>query len=231
MPQRLKARVVEKKNLAGTAVLVRFVFDEEFFFTPGQYVSLKVADDGSRRSYSIASVPDGKEIELLVDTAPMGLGSKFILGLKEGDSVEVLGPIGSFTVSEPKNNKILFVATGSGIVPFRPMIMDLLEKKKFGGEVYLHWGMRHIKDLFWVDDFKELARAFPNFKFDVVLSQPEGEWRACSGHVNDCLMKHKPDWEGFEAYLCGSQQMIADVAVLLEKLGVQKKDIHFEKFF
>ncbi|MBI1871958.1 hypothetical protein HYS10_00910 [Candidatus Collierbacteria bacterium] len=111
------------------------------------------------------------------------------------------------------------------------MIYDLLEKKSFKDEVHLDWGMRHEEDLFWIDEFKELEKNYPNFKFDIVLSKPTAEWYACSGHVGDCLIKHRPSWEGWEAYLCGSQQMIADVAVLLEKLKVKKEDIHFEKFF
>jgi len=225
------AKLTEKKNLAGNYWSLRFEFAEEFPFTAGQYVSLKVDESGARRSYSIASKPDGREIELVIDTTPMGVGSKFALGLNVGDEVEVMGPVGHFRVSEPKNNKVLFVATGSGIVPLRSMILDLLETNKFGGEVHLDWGMRHIKDLFWVDEFKELERAFPNFKFDAVLSKPEGGWLACFGHVNDCLLKHKSNWEGWEAYICGGQQVIADVAALLEKLMVKKEDIHFEKFY
>lgn len=228
---KLIAKLTEKKNLAGNNWLFRFTFEEDFIFTPGQYVSLKVSQDGARRSYSIASLPDGREIELVVDVTPMGLGSKFLLGLNVGDEVEALGPVGHFRVAEPKYNKVLFVATGSGIVPFRPMILDLLERKKFSGEIHLDWGMRFIKDLYWVEEFKELERSFPNFEFDAVLSKPEGEWLECSGHVNDCLLKHKQTWEGWEVYLCGSQQMIADVASLLEKMGVKKEDIHFEKFF
>lgn len=228
---RLMAKLIEKRNLAGNFWLFRFGFEEDFVFTTGQYVSIKVSPEGMRRSYSIGSLPNGKEIELIVDISPMGVGTNFLSKLNIGDEVEMMGPMGHFRVAEPKYNKVLFVATGSGIVPFKAMIADLLERQKFVGEIYLSWGMRHIKNLFWVDEFKEMERSFSNFEFDPVLSQPEGEWSACSGHVNDCLVKHKPTWVGWEAYICGGQKMIADVAALLEKLGVKKGDIHFEKFF
>lgn len=224
------AKVVEKSNPAPSYWFLKLGFEEDFFFTPGQYVSLKVLPDGTRRSYSIASPPDGKAIGLLVDVTPMGMGSKFLLALNVGDEVEVLGPLGHFVLKEPVK-KILFVATGSGIVPFWPMIYDLLEKRGFKDEIHLDWGMRHEEDLFWIDEFNDLQKRYPNFKFDVVLSKPTAEWYACSGHVGDCLIKHRPSWEGWEAYLCGNQKMIMEVGSLLQKMGVKLEDVHFEKFF
>ena len=229
-PQKLTAKVTKKENLAKDCWLVTFEFPDDYPFLAGQYVSLKVAEDGTRRSYSIASAPGGKVIELLVDVGPMGAGSRYILGLKLGDSVEVLGPLGRFTLP-PSPKKVLFVATGSGIVPFRPMIRELLEKRGFTDEIHLDWGMRYEEDLFWIDEFKKLEADHPNFKFDVVLSKPTKEWYACSGHVNDCLIKHRVSWEGWEAFLCGNQEMIEEVVATLSGLGVRREDVHFEKFF
>ena len=230
MPQTSSAKVIKKENLAKDFWLVTFEFENDYPFLAGQYVSLKVAADGTRRSYSIASAPNGKRLQLMVDVGPMGVGSKYILGLEVGDNVEVLGPLGRFILGEATKN-VLFVATGSGIVPFRPMIRELLEKRSFTDEIHLDWGMRYEEDLFWTDEFKKLETDHANFKFDVVLSKPTKEWSACSGHVNDCLVKHKASYLGWEAYLCGSQQMIGEVAALLSGLGVAKEDIHFEKFF
>ena len=225
------AKIIDKRNLAGPFWLIKLQLDDDFLFQPGQYVSVKVAEDGSRRSYSIASSPDGKTLELLVDVAPMGLGSKFFLATKVGELIEILGPIGIFKVSPPKYGQVLFVATGSGIVPFKPMIKDLLEKQKFGGKVILQWGMRHEKDLFWIEEFKAMREKYPNFIFDVVLSQPEGEWLDCSGHVEDCLTKHNESWAGWESYICGNQKMIMEVGGLVQKMGMKLEDVHFEKFF
>ena len=229
-PQKLTAKVTKKENLAKDCWLVTFEFPDDSPFLAGQYVSLKVAEDGTRRSYSIASAPGGKVIELLVDVGPMGAGSRYILELKPGDSVEVLGPLGRFTLP-PSPKKVLFVATGSGIVPFRPMIHELLEKRSFTDEIHLDWGMRYEEDLFWIDEFKKLETDHPNFKFDVVLSKPTKEWSACSGHVNDCLIKHRASYLGWEAFLCGNQQMIEEVTATLSGLGVRREDIHIEKFF
>ena len=230
MPQIFNGLIVKKVNLAGNYWQFTLEFPVKFAFFAGQYVSVKVAGDGTRRSYSIASAPDGNQIELLIDVGPMGLGSKYFLSLNEGDTIEALGPLGRFTLG-PSLKRVLFVATGSGIVPFRPMIRELLEGRGLADEIHLNWGMRHEEDLFWMDEFKKLETGHANFKFDVVLSKPTKEWSACSGHVNDCLVKHKASYLGWEAYLCGSQQMIAEVTDVLMKLGVKQEDIHFEKFF
>ncbi|MBI3954411.1 hypothetical protein HY333_00025, partial [Candidatus Collierbacteria bacterium] len=124
-------KVASKKKLVGDYWQLALEFPDRFDFLAGQYVSLKVDEAGIRRSYSIASKPNGKMIDLLVNVGPMGVGSRYVLGLKEGDGVEVLAPVGKFVVDESKmmngKNK-LFIATGSGIAPFRSMVMDLLTR-------------------------------------------------------------------------------------------------------
>ena len=96
IPERIIGKVEYKENLAGSNYLVRIGFEKKVDFTPGQYASLKVSEDGVRRSYSVASLPGERVIDLLVDVSPMGVGSKYILGLKVGDHVEILGFLGKF---------------------------------------------------------------------------------------------------------------------------------------
>lgn len=236
MPQTLSAKVSKKLNLIGNYWLVVLEFQNAFEFLAGQYVSLKVAEDGSRRSYSIASAPDANTIELLVDVTPMGLGSKYLLSLKEGDGVEAMGPVGIFTlaINNPKSNK-LFIATGSGIAPMRSMIRDLLLKNKYQGEVQLIWGMRHEKDLFWQEEWQQLNRDYANFFYQVILSKPGDHWHGECGHVGDCLRNgfvvKVADLSTWDFYLCGSQEMIIETGAYLASKGVAKESIHFEKFF
>jgi len=236
MPEITKGVLIKKVNLAGSYWLFSLEFTAVFSFLSGQYVSIKVADDGSRRSYSIASAPGGKVIEMLVDVGPMGLGSKFFLSLTEGDAVEVMGPMGIFILATEKvmNNK-MFIATGSGIAPMMSMIGDLLKNKKHVGEIKLVWGMRHEEDLFWMDEWKKLKEGFPNFSYEVVLSKPGEHWHGSCGHVGDCLREgfivNVASLSGWEFYLCGGQEMIRETGGYLVGKGVAKEDIHFEKFF
>lgn len=233
-PDRLLGKVVFKENLAGPNWLVRIEFDRKLGFTPGQYTSLKVSDEGMRRSYSIASLPGENRIDLLVDVTPMGVGSKYILGLKVGDPVEVLAFLGRFVVNpdllfEAKN--ILFVATGTGIAPFKPMIEDLLYKKHFPGEIRLVWGMRFEQDLYWIKEFDNIKRDFENFKFDLVVSKPSDDWPGYRGHVDSVVNELAQDFEKTLVYLCGSPHMIVDMTVKLKEKGVPERNVFYEKYF
>lgn len=236
MPTTSNTKVTKKQNLAGNYWLFTLEFQNPFDFSAGQYVSIKVSPDGMRRSYSIASAPDGNTIDLLLDVTPGGVGSKYFMALKEGDIVEAMGPVGIFTLAtkSPKVNK-LFIATGSGIAPMRSMIRDLLIKNKYQGEIQLIWGMRHEEDLFWQEEWQQLNRDYANFTYHVVLSKPGEHWHGECGHVGDCLRNgfiiKETDLSSWEFYLCGGQEMIMEMGAFLAGKGNTKEDIHFEKFF
>lgn len=234
--------VTEKINLAGPNWLIKFEFESDINYEAGQYLSLKVSETGERRSYSIASRSNGptspeatkgqvKQLELMVDVAPMGVGSRYVLGLKVGDKVEALCPMGTFSAQQSEVSsqlKMLFVATGSGIVPMKPIIEDLLIDKKYQGKMQLLWGMRHEEELYWVDEFRQLEKGHPNFEFRLVLSQGGSSWGGKRGHVADVF---DDSYDGWCAYICGNKEMIAQTAAKLETIGVKKENIHFEKFY
>ena len=234
-PQQITAAVDHSRRLAGNFLSIAFKPETKLEYQAGQYLSLKVNDEGERRSYSLASWPSQPDLELLVDTTPMGKGSRFVLDLKPGDEVSILFPLGRFTIEDTvgqiSDRKLLFVGTGSGIVPLRSMIHSLLEDKKYLGEIHLHWGMRYQQDLFWVKEFEKLSEEYPNFKADITLSQADDRWHACQGHVNDCLVKHYQSLAGWSAFMCGNKVMIEEVSKLLEEKGMASSQIFHEKFY
>ena len=175
--KKMLGKVIYKANLAGNTWLLGIDLEENADFLPGQFVSLKVNEEGLRRSYSLASMPGGKKIELVIDVTPMGVGSKYIIGLDVGDTVEVLGFMGRFILNEESlklKEGVIMVATGSGIVPFRPIIEELLVKRNYQGSVRLIWGMRYEKDLFWIKEIDKFQRDFDNFHFDIVFDGSAG---------------------------------------------------------
>jgi len=229
----MSGRVIYKDNLTESTWILGIELDEEAAFLPGQYVSLKVSKEGLRRSYSIASMPGSKSIELVIDVTPMGVGSKYILSLKVGDSVEVLGFLGKFVVDESVLNsckEIIMVATGSGIVPFRPMIEDLLLVKAYKGSVKLIWGMRHEKDLYWIKEMDKYQREYDNFHFEIALSKPEGDWPGVRGHVGDVIKTINCNWKDTAAYLCGNPEMIIEIKEILIEQGVLGEKILLERY-
>jgi ferredoxin-NADP reductase len=201
-------------------------------FVAGQYVSFAVSDQGHRRSWSICSSPSiDHGFEIVIDPAPMGVGTQFLQSMKPGDEAQVLGPLGRFVIDESgAEQAIVFIATGVGITPFRSMILDLLQVKNDQRPMTLYWGLRHAEDLIWQDEFQELSAHFKNFRFHPVLSRAAQEWPLCRGRVTDCLSIHAlPENAGY--YLCGNDQMITDVRSLLEGKGVAPERIHREKFY
>ncbi len=233
-PQQMKAILTDKQifNDKFTQYSFGLVQPHIMEFDPGQYVSIVVDATGDRRSYSIASKPENKDaFELLIDHTPCGVGCQFLSSLQIGQEVDVMGPMGRFVfVPGGTEEELVFVATGSGIAPFRSMIMSMLQEGTERRPMTLYWGMRYVEELFWLDEFQDLAESFSNFKFHPVISRAIEEWPLCRGRVTDCLNIHQIPINA-AYYLCGNAKMIEEVTALLQAKGVATENIHFEKFF
>lgn len=250
--QTYRARVAEHSYLASKYQQVHLELTEppRLEFRAGQYVMMKVPGVTGVRQYSITSPPSmNHAIELLVDVIPGGLGSMYLASLAPGDEVEFMAPAGAFTMAheEGGEEKLLFVATGSGIAPVRAMLLDLLVDKKDTRPMWLHWGLRYAEDVFWFDEFSQLAEEYDNFTFDLTLSKPPEDWELCTGYVTQCVLKHHSDFSTMStprkagptlhashiiaAYLCGNRRMIEDVRMELTRKGVVGTRIHTEQFY
>lgn len=205
-------------------------------FRAGQFLSLLVDDDGTRRAYSIASDPDiDHGVEILLDTTPQGKGVKYLQTLEFGDEVRFLAPMGRFVIEQDETaaveeKSLALVGTGSGVAPLRSMLLDQLKNKQDQRPITLYWGLRYAHQMIWQDDFSRWSQQYPNFKFHPVLSRPEEGWPLCQGRVTDCLSVHQlTPQTGY--YLCGGKMMIDDVKQVLQERGVEPGSIHHEKFF
>lgn len=232
-PTQFSAKLEEK--IEHNARYIQYQFEliqpHELSFQAGQYVSLKVSDQGDRRSYSFCSSPGLTHgFELLVDVSPAGLGSQYLQSLQFGDTVSGLAPLGHFTIANIPEQSLVFVATGSGIGPLYSMITDLIQEKQDPRPITLYWGIRHPHEFFWLSDFQDMVEAVERFSFYPVVSQPVEEWTLSTGRVTDLLQVHQfPAETGF--YLCGSDRMIADVKQLLIDKQISEQHIHHERFF
>jgi NAD(P)H-flavin reductase len=231
--KKMIGKVIYKENLSGSTWLLGISLDETAEFLPGQFVSLKVNNEGLRRSYSIASLPGKKNIELVVDVAPNGVGSKYILGLKVEDTVEVLGFLGKFVVGEEiftSQKQLLFVGTGTGIVPLKTMVEDLLINKGLSNQISLIWGMRLETDLYWLSELDKLQREYDNFHLEIALSKPGEKWPGVSGHVGDVIEKIKINGKETMAFLCGNPEMISEIKDKLINIGLPETQILYERY-
>jgi NAD(P)H-flavin reductase len=230
-----KARVADHTLIKGKFQYVTFELLEPkaLAFKAGQFVMMNVPGMAAKRSYSIASNPtDAYKIDILVDVSPQGDGSLYLQSLNPGEEVTFMGPGGQFVVADnATEQKLVFIATGSGISAIKSMITNLLQSNQDPRPITLHWGLRRLEDIFWEQDLLLLEGSFKNFRFDIVLSQPPENWPLCSGHVTDCLGKHYADYLQTGFYMCGNKHMITDVVAFLQAKGVPATNIHHEQFF
>jgi len=237
--QIFKAKLAWRKDLNTNFAEFKFELLEpnRISFEAGQYLLLEVPETGHQRSYSIASPPSlDHAIHLLVDFTPQGPGSKYLQSLKPGEEVKMIAPLGRFVISDQDSQigqtekKIVLLATGSGIAPYRSMIEDRLITKKDYRPLTLIWGLRYESDQFWYDDFSLLALQHPNFSFQPVLSRPNEGWQFHKGYVTDVL-SIQDDFSETGYFLCGNGSMVKDAREMLTQKGVAPEKIHFETFF
>jgi ferredoxin-NADP reductase len=203
---------------------------EQLHFKAGQFVSFNEVLNGKKitRPYSIASLPSGNKFELCLNLVEEGLFSPFLFAMKPGDAVEMSAPLGFFVVRNPAKEAV-FIATGTGIAPFRGMAPDYLSHPH-ANQLTLIFGVRYENSLYYRAEFEELALKHPNFRFWPTLSRPEPTWSGRGGHVQIHLLEAIGDRRDLDVYICGLKAMVDDVRAILKGLGFDRKQIVFEKY-
>jgi NAD(P)H-flavin reductase len=203
-------------------------------FDAGQFVSVVIPGAGPkgrdlRRAYSIASGPDVHPIELCVKLVDGGPGTNYLYKLREGSEFKGYAPYGDFVYRTHSSKNACFIATGTGIAPFRSMVFSKKYQQDPPQKAYCLLGVRTESELIYVDEFKNL----PNMQFVQAVSQPEAPWDGFKGRVTDYLKGLGADfpWLETEFYLCGSGPMIAELKLFFAEKGVQKEHIHVEKYY
>ena len=199
-------------------------------FKPGQFVSFNETLNGKKitRPYSIASLPGGNRFELCLNLVHGGVFTPHLFALHPGDSLEMSAPLGFFTVRDPAKDAI-FIATGTGIAPFRAMAPDYLAHPE-AGQLTLLFGVRHQSTIYYRSDFDALAGQYSNFRFWPTLSRPDPAWPGRTGHVQIHLLEALGDRRDLHIFLCGMKAMVDDVRAILKGLGFDRKQIIFEKY-
>lgn len=201
-------------------------------FRAGQFVQMFIPtpEKVRRTSYSVASPPFDKDhVDLCVTLVRDGVSSNYLHGMREGDKIQMMGPLGKFTQPDPLPRDTVFIATGSGVAPFRSMIQERLYKKT-ERTLYLLFGNRHEHDIIYRKEFEALAANHGNFRTFLTLSQPDSNWPGRKGYVQDCVAEFVPDPASKDYYICGLVKMIDAVVAKLLSLGVPKEQIHYERY-
>jgi Na+-transporting NADH:ubiquinone oxidoreductase subunit F len=202
------------------------------------------------RAYSMANYPAEKNlIKLNIRIAtppwdnvkkqfikvPPGLCSTYIFSRKPGDKVVISGPYGEFHIKNT-GSEMLYIGGGAGMAPLRSHIFHLFNTLKTGRKVSYWYGARSLREVFYEDEFRAIEKKFPNFTFNLALSEPlpEDNWTGYKGFIHKVLLDNylgnHEEPEDIEYYFCGPPQMNSAVLKMLDSLGVPKENIAFDDF-
>jgi CDP-4-dehydro-6-deoxyglucose reductase len=229
----MQARLIESRELAPE--VRHFVFKaetapgERFEFIPGQFVSLTRTLGGREitRAYSLASAPDGSRFELCLNRVEEGAFSPSLFEMRPGETVAIRPPLGMFMLRQPPRES-LFVATGTGIAPFRSILKAHLTEDS--PAFTLLFGVRYESHLFYWEEFEEMSRRFPRFRFWPTVTRPGPEWTRRTGRVQEHLEDAIGERRDLDVYLCGLKAMVDDVRHILKTMGFDRKQIFYEKY-
>jgi Na+-transporting NADH:ubiquinone oxidoreductase subunit F len=198
------------------------------------------------RAYSMASYPEERTVVKLNvriatpppgadDSVPPGIMSSYIFNLKPGDKAVISGPYGEFFAKET-DNEMVFIGGGAGMAPMRSHIFDQLKRLKSKRKMTFWYGARSLREMFYVEEFDELAEKNDNFEWHIGLSEPlpEDNWTGYTGFIHNVIyenyLKDHPAPEDCEYYLCGPPMMNTAVIKMLEDLGVDQEHIMLDDF-
>jgi len=224
--------------LTPTVFTLRFEPSKSFSYQPGQFLSVVLPPElegatgiarGARRIYSFSSPSKRTGYELCVQKVPGGKGSCYLASLRAGDVFRACAPYGDFLFETRSSRNACFIATGTGIAPFKAMVLSERFRKDPPAGAMLLFGARTENEILFPGLFEQ-------YGVEVVhaLSQPAGEWEGFKGRATDFL-KALPDdwaWQETDFYLCGNGNMIEDARRVLQSgRHVSPRAIHQEAYF
>jgi Na+-transporting NADH:ubiquinone oxidoreductase subunit F len=203
------------------------------------------------RAYSMANHPaEGNIVMLNIRIAtppwdrargawasvPPGVCSSYIFSRKPGDKVTVSGPYGEFFIKDT-GREMLYIGGGAGMAPLRSHLFHLFHTLETADRKVSYWyGARSKGEIFYEEDFRAIEKRFPNFTFNIALSEPrpEDNWTGYTGFIHQViydnyLSRHESP-EDIEYYMCGPGPMAAAVVKMLDNLGVPKEMLAFDDF-
>lgn len=208
------------------------------------------------RAYSMANYPaEGDRIMLTVriatppfkpkpqvgfmDVMP-GIASSYIFTLKPGDKVTMSGPYGDFHPIFDSKKEMIWVGGGAGMAPLRAQIMHMTKTlHTTDRKMSYFYGARALNEVFYLQDFLELEKEFPNFSFHLALDRPDPAADAVgvkyvAGFVHNVMyetyLKDHEAPEDIEYYMCGPGPMSKAVTGMLDNLGVDEASIMYDNF-
>jgi ferredoxin-NADP reductase len=216
--------------------VIRNTQQPSFDFIPGQFITIHFEHSGKmlKRSYSIANSPTtDHSIEFAASHVESGPGTEYLFNLKPEDTLQVSGPFGRLILKEDTPKRYIFVATSTGITPYRSMIPLLQQRLEANPDlsIVVLEGVQKQQDLLYADDFISWAEQTPRMIFRGFLSREQpNEPHLHHGYVQHGFADLQLNPAEDHVYLCGNPAMIDDAFQWLQNQGFSSQQIIREKY-
>lgn len=198
---------------------------EPIHYTPGQFMIL-TAPSGTKRAYSIASPPSMEHLEFAIKQVNGEFTSQ-LNTMKEGDKIQVEGPLGPFIYNTCGG--YVLIAGGIGITPMVSILRDR-DGRSECQKVTLFYSSRTKSCLAYYDELREIDSRNSNLKtvFTLTRENPEG-WEYETGHIDaGMLRKYLADLEKNRYFVCGPARMVDSFRTILRELDIPEENCTFE---
>ena len=235
---RLSMRLLKKRDL--TTNISEFWFEpaRKFVFIPGQFLEWSLAHPrsdtrGTRRFFTISSAPEEERILLTTRFSdPSSTFKKTLRELRSGDEIVASNLEGEFVLPKDQRKKLVFIAGGIGITPFRSIIKHLIEKNE-KRDIVLLYSNRVREDIVFKDIFN-MAEKNNGLRAIYTLTEDDKtptDWQGEKGFINEDLIKGQiPDYQERTFYVSGPEPMVKAFEKMLGQMGIAKKNIKRDYF-
>ena len=203
--------------------------------TESQFKAYSMANHPAEGNIIMLNVRIATPPPALWNDAPPGIASSYMFNLKAGDKVTISGPYGDFFI-KGTDREMVYIGGGAGMAPMRSHLFHLFYTLETGRKVSFWYGARSKREMFYDADFKAIQEKYPNFSYNVALSDPMpgDNWEGYKGFIHQVLLdnyldEHEDSTE-IEYYMCGPPMMIDAAENMLYNLGVEPEMIAFDKF-
>jgi ferredoxin-NADP reductase len=200
-------------------------------FVPGQFISITIplGDEVRSRPYSIASDPENRgPFEICFNRVEGGRGVAWLFERQIGDTIDFSGPFGTFTIDQPPEAEVGFIAEGTAIAPIRPMLKRALAATP-RRKIHLTYAAADRDHLLYAAELDELARVSASFSYETVMAESE--------QIYDRLIElAQRRWIDSDAdrlrhlYICGVGKGVIRLRDLLRGAGYERRSVHYEQW-
>lgn len=211
--KKMPARVSRLERLTSDVmrVFLQLPANDQFNWHAGQYIDVLLRD-GSRRSYSMANLPQttNNGIELHIRHMPGGLFTDQVFGtMKERDILRLEGPFGSFYLRTDSDSPIILLASGTGMAPIKAILEKMLAEQ-IQRPTHIYWGARRPHDLYLHDWLQSISESHAHIRYTPVVSEAQEQdiWDGRTGLVHQAVQHDYPDLSHHQVYACGAPVMV-----------------------